>query len=539
MLRFISKQSNTITGAAIILGAASLLSRLLGLFRDRVLTHTFGAGDILDSYYAAFRIPDLLFNLLILGALSAGFIPVFTRVFLEDNDGPKRGWELTNKLISVFVVALGALAVALALAAPVAMRLLTPGFDDAKMQMTVAFSRIMMLAPILLGLSGIVGGVLQALKRFLIFSLAPIFYNLGIIFGALIFVPLLGPTGLAWGVVLGAALHLAVQLPTLGGIGFRLCWLFDWRDKLVKKIMTLMVPRTLALATSQIFLLVITVIGSKLSRGTIAVFNLANNLQSVPLGIIAVSYAVAAFPSLTEAAARRDIPALKKTLVGTIRQILLFMIPLSILLILLRAQIVRVIYGSGAFDWTATIATANALAFFAMSLFAQGMVQIVARAFYALEDTRTPFFASLIANGLGALAAIYLARWGVIGLAGAYSIAQILNFVLLWAPLRLKIGTLETMALLHSLFKMSGAAVVMAVVAQIVKTRLGNVLNLDTFAGIFTQGVVAGIVGLAVYVIAGLLLKSEEIKVLVDAVRSRLVRKQFVPTDVSDVGTPQ
>ena len=239
--------------AAVIVGFSSFISRFLGVFRDHILAGQFGAGDELDIYYAAFRVPDLIFNLLVLGALSAGFIPIFVNL-LDKSEGQagdnQAAWRFTNIVINFLLIILILLSIIGIVLAPQIIKAITPGFSAEKLSKTVELGRLMFLSPLLLGLSGIVGGVLQSFKRFFAYSLSPIFYNLGIIVGALFLVPRVGLIGLAWGVVIGALLHLLVQVPTLRHLGFRYRFILDWLDKYLRQIGRIMVPRTLVLAVS-------------------------------------------------------------------------------------------------------------------------------------------------------------------------------------------------------------------------------------------------------------------------------------------------
>ncbi len=521
-------ESKTITGAALLLGAASLASRFLGVIRDRVLAGQFGAGDTLDVYYAAFRIPDFIFNLLILGALSAGFIPIFTAALSsakERGDNFGKAWDIVSGLINIMGILLIFLCGLFIVLSPFIVPVITPGFGAEKMALTVTMTQIMMLSPLFLGLSNIFGGVLQSFKRFFIYSLAPIFYNLGIILGALFFTKWWGICGLAVGVILGAIAHMLIQLPAVVSLGYRYRWIFNLADQNVRQIGRLMIPRTLGLAVSQVNLVVMTVIASTLVPGSLAVFNLANNLQYFPIGIIGISFAVAAFPVLGECAAGGRKEEMVKNFSHSVRQILFFIVPAAVLLLVLRAQIVRVIFGSGEFDWEDTILTADTLAFFVTSLFAQALVPLLARFFYALQDTKTPFFIGLFSAVVNVFLAIYMAeRWGVIGLAAAFSASSILNFCLLWILLRVKFGSLDEKRILGSAFKISVAAVLMAFSIQGMKAALAPFVDMQTFLGIFGQGLGAGLVGLIVFVISGFLLGSREMFAVRDAVKYKLFK---------------
>ncbi|MEK7211882.1 MAG: murein biosynthesis integral membrane protein MurJ [Patescibacteria group bacterium] len=534
LAKIFNSESRTIGGAAIVLAFFSLASRLLGVVRDRALSGQFGAGDALDAYYAAFRIPDFLYNILILGALSAGFIPVLSEALARER-GKEKIWELVNNILNVILLVLAGLSAILILFAPKIVPLIAPGFGGEKLALAVTLTRIMFLSPLLLGLSSVFASVLQSYKRFLIFSLAPIFYNLGIIFGAMALVPLWGPVALAYGVVLGAALHLVIQIPSVVSLGWRYGWVFNLRNPDFKKIMTMAAPRVLALSVSQLNWFAITIIASTLAAGSLSVFNLAYNLQSFPVGILALSFAIAAFPELSNLAAKKDQAGFIKIFLGAGRQIFFLMIPASILFLMLRAQIVRVILGSGRFNWENTIQTADVLAFFTLSLFAQGLIYLLVRAFYALEDAKTPFWIGLVSVGVNIFLSIYLARfWGVVGLAMGFSVSQLVNFIFLWIFLRRRVGGLGESEIIFSVFKISMAAMGMAVMIQILKPPLAKIFNLETFFGIFGQGAIAGAAGLAVFVLAAYLLKTRELLDLLAVIRRKLWRKTAPPANLED-----
>jgi putative peptidoglycan lipid II flippase len=368
-----------------------------------------------------------------------------------------------------------------------------------------------------------------------VYSLAPIFYNIGIIIGALFFTRWWGIYGLAWGVVAGAIAHMLVQAPAVWQLGFRYRWLLNFANSNVRKIGKLMIPRTLGLAVSQINLVVMTVIASTLVPGSLAVFNLANNLQYFPVGIIGISFAVAAFPLLGEFAAAGKKEKMVKSFSHTTRQILFFIVPASVLLLVLRAQIVRVIFGSGSFDWEDTILTADTLAYFVVSLFAQALIPLLARFFYAMQDTKTPFVIGLVPAGVNVLAAIFLVKpWGVAGLAMAFSLASVLNFCLLWIFLRIKFGPLDEANILKSTFRISAAAIAMAFVMQTMKSILAPRVDMQTFLGIFGQGLGAGSIGLLTFAATALVLGSREMFAVRDAIKYKLFR--IKPPIIDDEG---
>ncbi|MFA5076477.1 MAG: murein biosynthesis integral membrane protein MurJ [Patescibacteria group bacterium] len=525
--RIFSGQSKTITSAAVIIGVASLASGVLGMLRDRILAGEFGAGRTLDIYYAAFRIPDLIYNLLVLGALSAGFIPVFISYYKNQEQDE---WRLTSGVLNIIVLSLLVLCGILFFLSPWLVPLTVPGFDEASKSLTVQLTQIMLLSPIFLGISAIWGGILQSLKKFFVYSFAPIFYNIGIMVGALFFVRWWGVAGLAWGVVLGAFLHMIVQLPLVISSGFKYHWLFNWREAGIREILFLMIPRTLGLAISQVNLLVINIIGSTLLTGSIAIFNLANNLQSFPLGVFGISFAIAAFPTLSTFIASGDKDNFVKSFSQTVRQILFFIIPLSVMFLVLRAQIVRVILGAGYFDWEDTILTADALALFSISLFAQSLIPLLARGFYALHNTLIPFVTGLVGAVVNIVLALSLAKvYGVAGLALAFSVSSIINMALLWIFLRFKVGRLDEANIIWSVAKISVATIAMALVIQFLKYFVEPFTGTRTFLGILAQGGLAAFGGLIVFVLVSLLLKSEEMLLFITSLRRRFFRKEEVP----------
>ena len=535
----------------------SLVSRVLGIFRDRILASEFGAGDTLDIYYAAFRIPDLIFNLLVLGALSAGFIPIFTALLKKRGEPGKRerlgteeAWELASNILNILVISLIALTAVGIIIAPWFMGLITPGFEAEKLKLTVSLTQIMFLSPLFLGISSVFGGVLQSFKRFFIYSLAPIFYNVGIILGALFLVPVFGVYGLAAGVVIGAFLHMLIQMPAVFKLGFKHKWILNWKETNLVKIFRMMGPRTMSLAIAQINLVVLTIIASTLKSGSLSVFNLANNLQSFPIGIFGISYAVAAFPTLSARAFDRE--KLKESFSGTLRQILFFIIPSTVLIMTLRAQIVRVILGSGHFDWEDTIMTMDTLAFFTIGIFAQALMPLLIRVFYARHDSRTPFYIGLfsVLTNIGLslwLPKILLCRellspfggvsaclpLGVSGLALAFSISSIINMILLWIFLKREIGGLDEKRIIFSTVKLVMAGAACGLSVQGLKFFVSKFIDMSTFLGVATQGTLAGLGGIIAFIIFCWLLQSEEFFSFWDSIRRRI---PWAKLDTEDKG---
>lgn len=526
--KLLAKKINSISIAALMVASSSLLSRLLGVVRDHILAGQFGAGNELDVYYAAFRVPDLVFNLVVLGALSAGFIPVFTQLISEEQR-QKEAWELVNNVLNILAVFMLVVVGILFVWAGPLIKLITPGFDSAKLAETVWLTRIMFLSPLLLGISSVVGGVLQSYKRFLIYSLSPIFYNLGIIAGALWLVPVHGLSGLAWGVSLGSAAHLLVQIPTIWQLGWRWQAVMDWKNKQLRVIVRMMTARTLSLVINQINLLVETIFASTLAAGSLAVFNLANNLQSFPVGIFGLSFAIAAFPAIAASAFDRE--KLVYYFSKTIRQVWYFIVPSMALLILLPGQLVRLVLAGGRFDASDTWLTTQTVSLFAISLFAQATIPLLVRFYYARHDSRTPLRLGLIASVINiALNAWLVKSLGVAGLALAFSLSSVVQFALLLIWLRVEIGTIDGVNLLKSLVKMMMSVLVAAATVQVTKVWWSALGGGSVGAWIW-QLMVPAMILMLVYIAMTYLLACPELLGLLGYLKGR-----WSPTKTEDRG---
>ena len=506
--------NGSFVSAAFILGVASLLSRLVGLVRERVFTTQFGAGDTFDAFVAAFRIPDAIFNLVVIGALSAAFIPLFTEKLVKHRDA-KDAFAFASSILNLIMVAVALLGLVYALTAPWLVPLITPGFSGEKLELTIMLSRIMALQPIILAISFVASGVLNSFKRFVAYALAPISYNIGIIFGVLYLVPMIGPAGLGWGVVIGAFLHVAVQLPSLWAVGFRWQGIFisSWTD--IKSIWMMLLPRVFGLAAQQVNLLTVTVLGSGLLAGSISAFYLANNIQYVPVGIFGLAFAQAVFPTLAEQIARGEKKQFRNTLTKTFRYVLFLVIPTSVFFFLLRAQIVRVLFGDGAFDWQDTIMTFETFGALTISIFAQATIPLLTRAFYVQQDTKTPVIISVLSIALNVGLALWLApRMGVQGLAVAFSASAIFNLLLLLGTLHWQLDGFNDKEVLTSVARISLATVLGGAVLQILKVPIALVVNMERFWGVATQLGVTFLAGLGIYFVACYLMKSPELAVI-------------------------
>lgn len=544
--RIFYSQTKTITFAAFILAVSALISRFLGLIRDRLLAGHFGAGSELDIYFAAFRIPDFVYGLLIAGGITAAFLPVFAEHFEGGKEKePGSEWsqkalDLTNNVLNCFLLLLILVCSILAIFTPFIVKFIIPGFSPENRALTVTLTRIMFLSPIFFGLSSIFSGILHYFNRFLSYSLAPILYNLGIIFGILFLVPIFGIFGLVYGVIIGALFHLLIQIPAAKISGYRYKQIFNLKSPGLRKIFRLMLPRTLGTAAYQINLIVVTAIASTLIAGSITVFNFSNNLHYFPIGLIGISFAVSSFPAFSRTLANGQKKEFLESFSSSFRQILFLVVPISFLVFLLRAQIVRLILGTGQFGWLETRLTAACLGLFCFGIIAESVIPILSKTFFALQDTKTPvligIFSMLInivfcflfvfllrfPNSFSNFSAVFLKLQGiknieVIGLPLALSLAALFQAVLLLIFLYRKIGGLRIKEIVYSLAKILIAGFSMFYITYLVRQISADFVDMSTFLGVFLQTLLAGATGMFVYFLITFFLKSPELETIKSA----------------------
>lgn len=536
MVRFLSAVGREVRGmheAAYLLAGFGFLSQILALLRDRILAANFGASHTLDIYYAAFRIPDFLFvtiaSLLSLYAL----LPILSKLELEQEG---RMVSFLRDVLLIFFVAMGLVSAAVFFFVPALIAWLAPGLsaDPASHEQLILLIRILLLQPILLGASNTLAALTQLRHRFVLYSISPLLYNVGIIFGALFLYPHIGLAGLGWGVVLGAFMHMALQVPFF--MSEKTAPRVPVREMLknVGSVLMLSVPRTLALSAGQISLLVIISIASLMTPGSIAVFTFAFNLQAVPLTIIGVSYSVAAFPTLTRLFAAGKREEFVSHIEAALRHMLFWSIPAMVFVIVLRAQLVRVILGAGAFDWSATRLTAAALALFVISLAAQNISLLIARTYYAAGNTKKPLYWGIIevtvsvGSALGFVALFHsspfmqnfvesllrvsgIAGTTILMLALGYTCGSIVKFAVSY-QFFMRDFAIPRSGLLRLSFQSFSAAILGGAVSYIILGLTGAAGTVNTTLGLVLQGLLAGFSGLAVTIFVLWLLKNQELK---------------------------
>lgn len=525
--------------SAYLLAFLTLASQLLALLRDRTFAHTFGAGEALDLYYAAFRVPDLVF------AVVCSLVSAY--VIIPRISGMDR--ENTRKLLSdaaSFLLGFGSIICGiLALFMPQFLSFLYPSF--APSSDFILLSRILLLQPLLLGLSGVISSVTQVNRRFALFALSPVLYNVGIILGTIFLYPSWGIVGIGIGVIFGAVAYAAVNIPVVleAGVMPRLT---VPSLSAITSLVRDSVPRSLALGMGSITILLLTALASRIGTGAVSVFTFASNLAAVPLALIGSSYAVAAFPALSAASALEKREEFINILRASARHIILWSIVSLGLIVVLRAHLVRVVLGTGAFDWNATRLTAALLAILSVALVAQGLTLLFSRALYAIRQSWRPFFYQLIAGAATILLAQFLLHGNASGFVEV--VAEVLNvsdvagttilliamalaagqimlvFMLLYALRSIAAGLASTLT--RSVVDGVVAACAGGVAAYMTLAFAGTIAPLTSLAAVFTEGLIAGIIGLLASALALYVLENEEFLIVVSALKKLVSRRATI-----------
>lgn len=557
MIRRLKTSTASIHAAAILIGGAGLMSRILGVLRNWLLARHFGAGRELDIYLTAFQIPDFMSVIFLLGAGTAAILPIFQDYLKKDRE---KAHELISGIYSTFLIG-SLIGISLVfLFAPVIISIIVPGFSPAERELTATLTRIMLLSPVLLGLSSIISAVVQSFQRFTAYALAPIFYNVGIIVGILFFVPRWGLPGLGMGVVLGAFLHWLTQYSSISRIGFRPKLKFGRIPPAVLNVVRVSLPRVVSLSLNQLTLMVLVTLGSFLAAGSITVFELSQDLYFMPVGLFGVSYSVALFPRLSMAYINRSADEFFQELFFGIRTIVFWVAPFAALMLVLRAHAVRLSLGAGRFTWEDTRLTAASLGALAIAVTAGSLIPLLIKAYYALEDTWRPLFINLCSmaatlivawltssalsasagqwgNGFGnALANLFrvadMPSRAVLGLAVGFGFGIIMDAIMLSIGLialaRRKFRS-SLRVPYYELFKMAAAAVAAGFAAYGMRVSSAHTLPLLTFMQVLAQGLLAGIVGIGAYALTLTVLRSEDLFAVLSGMKARLVRIRVLP----------
>jgi putative peptidoglycan lipid II flippase len=511
--------------SSLIVMGGFVVSKAIGIVRQSAITRTFGAGEQLDAYYAAFKLPDLLLTLIAGGAVATTFIPLFTEHLAAGNQG--RAWRLASVVLNVLLMAMSIVALFAALLAPWLVRtLIAPGFSPSLQALTAELLRIVLLSSLLFTASSLVMSVLQAHQRFLLPALADFFYDVGIIFGALWLAPRVGIHGLAWGVVIGAGLHLLIQIPGLIRCRARYLPTLRTGDRSLGHLLRLMGPRILILAMFQSVMLFTTSLASRLEKGSVTAINVGWIVMQMPEVIFGMAIAIAAFPTLSRLAALGERASLGETASGVLRAILLTILPSTVALLMLGRAYIVLLFAGGAFDARAVEMVYRATAAFTVGLLGHSILELAARLFYAHKNTLTPFWVALGATAVNVALCLALVRpLGHSGLALANSIAVSLQSgILLWLGWRSLVQ-----APWRPLFGLAGRA---AIAAAGMAASIGAVLALlprlvspsSTGGNALLTAFVGSLIGGATYLFLIVLLSPTEVRALVKLARSRLPR---------------
>jgi putative peptidoglycan lipid II flippase len=511
--------------AGVVVSAAYLAARILGYVRVVVIGTTFGASADLDAFFAAFRIPDLLFQLVAAGAVASAVVPIVGGL-LEKGEHA-RAWRVVSTLTTLMLAGLLVLALAAYVWAPSLVQAITPGFGAAQLEKTVELTRIMLASPILLAIGAIATSALNADRRFAATAVAPIVYNLAIIAAAVLLSDGSGVTGLAIGVVAGSFGLLAVQLPPLWRAGFRYSPRIDLSDDQARRLLVLMGPRVLGLSASQITMVVMTSLATGVGLGAVSAFTLAFAIYQIPMGVIGIPLGIVIFPSLSRELAVGRTGNYLELVARSIRILLFVMFPIAAIGIVLRVHVVDLLLGYGRFDGAAVQLTADTLVPFLVGLTGHATIGVLARAFYARQDTRTPVLAAILAVVINTvLGMLLVGPLGLPALALAIAIAAWVEALVLLAVLRRRESGLDVAGIMSVAGRSLIAAVVAALVAQVaVQVIEGVAASASGKALVFGEAAVATALGGLAYVAIALVLRIPELRSLLEIITG-LVRRR-------------
>ncbi len=537
--------------AAYLLGFFAICSQVLALFRDRILASEFGAGNVLDIYYSAFRIPDILFVTVASVVSVSVLIPFLIERFEK---GEKEAKAFIDSVFTFYFFFMMVVGIVSYFAAPFFMAKLFPLFaDKPEFPELIKLTRILLLSPVFLGFSNLLASITQINRRFFLYALSPVFYNVGIIFGIKFLFPIYDLAGLGYGVIIGAFLHFFIQIPFIVSQGMFPAFSFPIKFEFIKKIALTSLPRTITVSANELAELFLVSFASFFVVGSISIFNFAFNLQSVPFSIIGISYSLAAFPTLTRLFSGGQKDKFVEQMIVSSRHIIFWSVPISVLFIVLRAQIVRTILGAGSFNWEDTRLTAAALALFTISLVAQNLVTLFVRSYYSQGKTKRPLVMNVLSAGLIVIGSYYfihlfntnsyfkyfmesllkvtdLPGTAVLMLPLGFSVGLFINLIIHWWDFTYNFPTFSK-PVLRTFFQIVGASTIMGFVAYVSLDIFDNYLNMETLMGIFLQGFFAGITGILSAIAVLYLLKSTELKEVWTTLHHKIWKADVIAPD--------
>ena len=509
------RRQSSILSASIVLAVTFGISAILGFLRSRFLYAQFFkccTAD-LDVYNAAFRLPDLIFKLLVTGALSASFIPVFSTYL---HKSPKKAFKLASAIINILsVIFIFAAVIVLIFTTPLT-KLIAAGFSNDQLVLMVSLTRVLLIAQIFFLLSNFITAILQVNQIFIIPALSPIIYNISIIAGIFVLAPTYGIHGVVYGAVFGAFLHFIIQIPSIKRIGFKYSLKANYKTPGVKEVFRLMLPRSLSLGLGEIENTVTLFFASSLAIGSISILNLALQLMYLPSRIFGTTVGQASLPILSKNIARNELSQFRTTVHRIMIQSLFIALPISVIILVQRLAIVRILFGSRQFPWAATLLTAKTLAFLTPAIFCQAIIQILIRSFYALHNTKVPFYISSISLVLNVTISYLLINFtdlGVVGLAISSSIGNLVQLSgLLFMFIKIVDG-FDWMVMLKKVNKILVSSLILGITTWAsIKVLDLFVLDTSKTVAVVTIFSLSSLIGTFCYILSARILRIEEVK---------------------------
>ncbi|KKS19192.1 MAG: putative peptidoglycan lipid II flippase MurJ [candidate division WWE3 bacterium GW2011_GWC1_41_7] len=525
---FLAQTQNTILSAASILALASGVSAILGFVKGRLLAGYFGVSDELAVFYTADRIPNLIYSIVVVGALSTIFIPVFTHMRRKDE---KDAWDTASYMINSTLLFFFLVGTVIFVFAPQIMSLLALNqFSPVQVALGADLMRIMLTAQLILVASSFATCVLQSYKYFLIPALSPIVYSLGMVFGIIALSDRYGIYGPAYGVIVGAVLHFLIQLPLLKKVGFSFSFSLNLKDKGIREIFSLMPPRLLSVLIANAMATINNSLAILISAPSVVFLKFASQLQFFPIHLFGMPIAAALLPTLSAETSEKNLDKFKKTFITSLHQMLFLVLPASVILLVLRIPVVRLVYGVDNFPWEATVKTAYALAFFSLSAFAQSSVYMLTRAFYALRDTKTPVVVSgvtIIINVLLSVIFVKTFGFGVWSVALSFTITSLIDLLALMFLLSRKVGGFSMESLIIPFTKISYATVFMGLSLYIPLKLLDEyVFDSTRTVNLLVITVVSIFAGIASYLFFTKIFRVKEVQLLYRLVSKLKINSQ-------------
>lgn len=518
--------------AAALLAGSTLLSSLLGLFRDRQLNSlyydTYPTG--IDAYTVAFSVPDFMFFILVSGALSVTFIPVFNQRLASGNK--QSAWELSTSVINLMaLVTLIASVLIIIFAEPLVQYVVGPGLDEASRALAVSMTRVIAVNPFLFAVATVAASMQQAIGRFAFFALAPTVYNIGIIIGILFFTDGInlfgwqvfegGIMGVALGVVLGSILQLVVSSIGLIGMGFDYRFKIYWKNKGFRKVISLLPARSLDQGIDYVNSIVETNLASRMAAGSVRAYQQAMALSYVPINLIGVAISTAAFPKMTERLSEGRPDLFKKELQAVLRVIIWLALPVTVIAFFGRGYLIHFIKNGG------DPLMASIFGILTVAILFRSVYHLASRSFYARQDTKTPLYISFFAIGLNILLAVWFTmglKLEVYGLAWAAAIVSIVEVVILFYVITRTIKGLFDRRFMTGVTKMAISSVLMGIITYISVLMLPLNASDQSFMSVFPKFVAIVVISTVAYLVVSYLFKNEEMLSLVKKTK-RLIRR--------------